>query len=305
MSASLDSSRVAPAPAPCLICGGRETVPHFPGAGTPPPGPTVTEHYRITHSERRLVGALVRCTACGMVSLPLHYAPPASYDEAADPWYLEQAQERIANAHRLLALLPGSGRLLEIGCACGFLLVAARDRGFSVRGVEMSKWASAYARDTFGLDVHTGTLESAAVPSASVDVVVMADVIEHLFDPAAVLREIHRVLAPGGRLLLLTPDIGSLAARLAGPRWWALLDDHYYYFSRDTLRRLLTREGFAVERLQALGRAFPLAHWAFKLAPYSRTLERTVSGALRAVRAERVQLSFNLGDQMACVAQKR
>jgi 2-polyprenyl-3-methyl-5-hydroxy-6-metoxy-1,4-benzoquinol methylase len=288
----------------CVLCGSTRRTPHFTGAA-PPSVPPGAERYRITHSERHLVHALTRCLDCGLVTLPLSYAPPVSYEDAADPYYVEQAPQRIANAHRLLALVPTGGRLLEVGCACGFLLVAARERGFHVRGVEMSAWASEYARGTYGLDVHTGTLESAALAAASVDVVVMADVIEHLFDPPATLREIHRVLAPGGRLLLLTPDIGSLTARLAGPRWWGLLDDHYYYFSRQTLRRMLAQEGFAVERISALGRVFPLAHWAFKLAPYSRALEQTVSRMLRAVGADRLQCSLNLGDQMACVAQKK
>src|SRR5262249_22506677 len=159
-----------------------------------------------------------------------------------------------ANAHRLLDLVPRGGRLLELGCACGFLLLAARERGFSAEGVEMSAWASTQARERYGLDVRTGHVEGLALPTDSYDVVVLADVIEHLHDPRRTLRHVHRVLRPGGRLLLLTPDIGSLTARLMGPRWWGLLDDHYFYFSRRTLRRLLVDEGFAIERISALGR---------------------------------------------------
>jgi SAM-dependent methyltransferase len=294
-----------PAVVACVVCGGSRSTPQFGATAAGLPASPVSERYRITHSERQLVQAIVRCLDCGMVTLPLSYAPQVSYEDAADPYYIEQAPQRIANAHRLLSLVPGGGRLLEVGCACGFLLVAARERGFSVRGVEMSAWASRYARETYGLDVHTGTLEAAAVPAESVDVVVMADVIEHLYDPPATLREIHRILAPGGRLLLLTPDVGSRMARLAGPRWWGLLDDHYFYFSRQTLRRVLEQQGFAVQRIRALGRVFPLAHWAFKLAPYSRGLEQAVSAALRALRLDQRQISINLGDQMACVAQKK
>jgi SAM-dependent methyltransferase len=289
----------------CIVCGGTGLQAHFHTTAGPPPRPDSAERYRITHSERRLVQAILRCRDCGMVMLPLSYAPPVSYEEATDPYYLEQAPQRIANAHRLLDLVPRGGRLLEIGCAAGFLLVAARERGFAARGVEMSAWAAAHARDAYGLDVTTGYLERIDLPAGHFDVVVMADVIEHLHDPRRTLQHIHRVLRPGGRLLLLTPDVGSLMARLAGRRWWGLLDDHYFYFSRATLRRLLESEGYAVERLCALGRGFPVAHWLFKIAPYSRRLHRAVDGAARWVGVDRLQVSINLGDQMACVAQKK
>lgn len=249
--------------------------------------------------------AIVRCADCGMVSLPLQYAAPATYADGADPYYLEQAAQRIANAHRLLALVPAGGRLLDVGCACGFLLVAARERGFSVQGVEKSAWAAAQARTAYGLDVETADLETANLAAAYYDVVVMADVVEHLIDPRRTVREVYRVLRPGGRLLLLTPDIGSPVARLLGPRWWGLLDDHCVYFSRATLRRLLDGEGFAVERITALGRAFPLSHWVFKLAPYSSTLHAACARAVRALGIGGLQMSINLGDQMACVARKR
>jgi SAM-dependent methyltransferase len=287
-----------------MLCGGQRWVPHFGGSVEAPAAPPA-EPYRITHSQRRLVRAIVRCAECGLVSLPLQSAPPAAYADAADPYYLEQAPQRVANAQRLLDLIPAGGRLLEIGCACGFLLVAARERGFAVQGIEMSAWASAHARDTYGLDVRTGRLETANLPAASVDAVVMADVIEHLTDPRSTLQAIHRVLRPGGRLLLLTPDVGSVVARALGTRWWGLLDDHYFYYSRPTLRRFLASEGFAVERISALGRVFPLAHWAFKLEPYSRGLYAALAATMRAVRVDGLQVSINLGDQMACVARKK
>lgn len=307
MSANPEQRAVEAAfePAPCIICGSTRTVSHFRGGGAGQPVSPVSERYRITHSERQLVHAIRRCVDCQMVSLPLHHAPPLSYEDAADPYYLEQAPQRIANAHRLLEGLPKGGRLLEIGCACGFLLVAARERGFTVEGVELSAWASGHARETYGLAVTTGTLETLAAAPATYDAVVMADVIEHLPDPRRTVAEINRLLRPGGRLLLLTPDVGSITARLAGPRWWGLLDDHYYYFSRDTLRRMLESEGYAVERITSLGRVFPLSHWLFKLAPYSRALEAAATRGARALGLDQTQISINLGDQMSCVAQKK
>jgi SAM-dependent methyltransferase len=261
--------------------------------------------YRITHSERRLLHAVVRCTACGLVMLPPSPDSAAHYEDAEDPYYVEQAEERIENAGRLLDLVPSRGRLLEIGCACGFLLLAARARGFAVAGVEMSQWAADYARRHYGLDVKTGRLEDLGLPADYYDVVVMADTIEHLSDPRRTLGEVRRVLAPGGRLLLLTPDIGSATARLAGRRWWGLLDDHYFYFARPTLRRLLESEGFAVERIVAQGRQFRLRHWVFKLKQYSEALHGAATTITRALRIDSLRVPVNLGDQMACVARRK
>ena len=306
MSATSESRSVpAEAPAGCMLCGGQRQLRHFASRGAAASPESAAAAYRITHSERRLVGSIVRCADCGLVSLPLHEASPVAYEDAADPYYLEQGAERVANGHRLLDLIPRGGRLLEIGCASGFLLLAARERGFDAHGVEMSAWASAHARDRYGLDVRTGSLEDLNLPAASYDVVVLADVIEHLHDPRRTVRHIHRVLRPGRLLLLLTPDVGSLTARVLGRRWWGLLDDHYFYFSRQTLRRLLADEGFAIERMTALGRVFPISHWVFKLQPYGRGLHAAVAGVMRAMHLDGRQIAINLGDQMACVARKK
>jgi len=262
------------------------------------------KEFRITRSDRGLIGAIVRCVGCGMVWLPKRFAV-ADYEESADPYYARQASDRIRNAHRLLQWVPAGGRLLDVGCACGFLLVAARERGFEAEGIEPSAWATDYARRELGLSVRRGTLTTCDLAPEQYDVVVLADTLEHLTNPRKTLATIHRILREGGRLLLLTPDIGSAAARLAGRRWWALLDDHYFYFSRVTLRRILAGEGFEVERLAAFGREFPLSHWLFKLSQYSVALYRNAERAGRWLRVDRLRIRVNLGDQMACVARKK
>jgi 2-polyprenyl-3-methyl-5-hydroxy-6-metoxy-1,4-benzoquinol methylase len=291
--------------APCILCGGERFAPHFKIRREVPPAAPPAGGYRITHSERRLVGEIVRCTGCGMVFLPSRFVRTEAYADAEDPVYIEHPEQRIANSHALLDLLPSGGRLLEIGCACGFLLVAARERGFSVEGVEVSRWSSEYARREYGLAVTTGTVATACLPESHYDVVVMADVIEHLADPPEALREARRLLRPAGRLLLLTPDVGSLTARLAGRHWWGLLDDHYFYFSRDTLGRLLTREGFEVERLKALGRRFALEHWVMKVSQYHDGAHRILRGIVEVLGIGHLAVSLNLGDQLACVARRK
>lgn len=296
----------APAGARCIVCGGSRFAPVFRNGGGATSADAHGDVYRITHSHRDLVRAVVRCVECGLAVLPaaLRTVTASTYVESEDPSYTAQGEQRIANAERLLRLLPRRGRLLDVGCACGYLLVAAQRLGFDAQGLEPSLWAAEFARREFGLTVWQGLLKDAPFTPASFDAIVLADTIEHLDDPRAALARLRRWLVPGGHLLLLTPDIGSVVARLAGVRWWGLLDDHYFYFDRRTLRRLLELEGFEVERVTALGRVFALSHWLYKLSQYSSQMHNVAAALARAMRIERLRLPLNLGDQMACIARK-
>ena len=74
----------------------------------------------------------------------------------------------------------------------------------------------------------------------------MFDVIEHLFEPRAVLQALASALGPGGMLVISTPNIDSASRYLLGPDWAVLSPlEHVYYFSEDSLRRLLEATGFA------------------------------------------------------------
>ena len=164
-------------------------------------------------------------------------------------------------AHELRAFRPAGGRLLEVGSALGFLLASlARHSNWQVEGVEVSRFGAWYARDRFGTKVHHGTLEDAAFTSGAFDYVVQKDLLEHVTHPRRHLEETCRVMRPGGRLRLITPngeaDVRPLerAAATAGSDRAPLLGQgHLSFFTRAHLCRLLEEAGFRVLRIRAIG----------------------------------------------------
>jgi len=197
----------------CLACGGARLAPLA---------------LRYEHGGARF--PLVQCRACGMRFLavqPVGASLAALYDEpyfeadyrcgrAAASSFEESAfaAENRALVDAFEALGP-PGRLLDVGCASGWLLRHAAARGWRVYGVEPSPTAASFAR-SLGLEVFGGELTAAALPDASFDWVYMGDVLEHVPDCRATVHEVARVLAPGGRLYLRGPiTTHSIARSLA------------------------------------------------------------------------------------------
>jgi 2-polyprenyl-3-methyl-5-hydroxy-6-metoxy-1,4-benzoquinol methylase len=138
------------------------------------------------------------------------------------------------------------GRLLEVGCGAGFFLKAAERAGWQVEGIELSEEASQFASERLHLPIRRDRAEEAAIGAGTFDVAVMFDVIEHLFDPRAVLTAIARALKPGGLLVVSTPNIDAASRYVLGIDWAVLSPlEHVYYFSESTLTRLLEATGFS------------------------------------------------------------
>jgi len=217
--------------------------------------------------------AIVECSRCGLQYVgqnPEDIDFATLYSESyytggggqvfAD--YVGEERARRASARRKLRSMrlrtPRSGRLLDVGCAAGFFLVEAR-RYFEPQGVEISEFSSGVARERFGLDVFTGTLQDAKFTADSFDVITMWDVVEHLPDPKTVLIEASRVLRPGGSLVLTTGDVGSRYARRAGPNWHLLEPPwHQYYFSRATMSAMGAAAGLRLQACTSIGVASDL-----------------------------------------------
>ncbi|MFA6317146.1 MAG: class I SAM-dependent methyltransferase [Elusimicrobiota bacterium] len=254
-------------------------------------------------------GRIVRCRACGHV-----YTNPRpeagliarGYAETADPEYVQESSSRAINAHLCLATIKafaGEGRLLEVGCSAGYFLNAART-DFSVTGVEPSRWAAAEASRRFGVSVHAGTLAEAGFAGGTFDVCALVDVIEHLTDPVAVLAECRRVLKPGGHLYLVTPDIGSLSAKLLRGAWWGLRPAHLHYFNKATLTALLSGMGFETLLCRSYGRMFTLDYWSSRLKNYPALVRAFVERSIGVLRVKDKFVYINTRDSVEVVARK-
>lgn len=200
---------------------------------------------------------LRRCGVCGFIAADLSTATVDFRAFYADRYpadaFLAQRPRKLRKAHAELAvaesLLQGR-RLLDVGSSYGFFLDVGRQRGWEGTGVEVSRTAATFARQTYGLHVIHGTLDEARLPADSFDLVTIRHVLEHVPDPAGLIAEARRLLAPGGVMLVAVPNMESLAYRLVGRNWWWLdPPTHLWYFSSRTLAVFLARHGLVPVRL--------------------------------------------------------
>lgn len=209
---------------------------------------------------------VVRCTTCGLL-----YANPrwkaehlfgrythdywAHYSDTVHGTSATREAAAIRQAYYLSTFeraLGTAGTLLDVGCATGEFLAAARSRGWRVYGVESSPQAADAARRSTSAEIHTGTLDSAPFADGAFDAITMFEVIEHLQSPRSYIEIIARLLRPGGVFALSTPNIRSIAFWLLGRHWHVIgPNDHLYYFSPSTLRRLLTAHGFSIHEMRS------------------------------------------------------
>lgn len=203
-------------------------------------------------------GHLVRCRHCGLIRvgrLPSRNEIVGYYQ---DEYYKKTGGrfggpvERLVHlfrrrrAHKVMDLSP-PGRILDIGCGRGLMLATLKQAGWTVLGTQVSKNAAAYAQEVLGIEVIVGDVLEARFPSQSFDVITLYQVLEHLPNPGEYLDEIHRLLKPGGWLILEVPNAGGVEARLFGCAWLAWDPPHHlYHFAPEVLIPSVEQRGLRV-----------------------------------------------------------
>jgi 2-polyprenyl-3-methyl-5-hydroxy-6-metoxy-1,4-benzoquinol methylase len=203
---------------------------------------------------------LVRCNRCEL----LYLNPQPSWDELESHYpkeyhcyigsidnqpskFIRWAQRYgLKRRYQIIARLKSNGNLLDVGCSTGLFLDEVRRHGtWNVSGVEPVAAAAKYARQQLHLPVLIGTLVEAAFPDSYFDVITLWDVLEHTPNPQSILREIYRILRPGGWVVIKAPDPNSVEASIFGP-WWVGFEapQHLFAFPPPVLESKLAELGF-------------------------------------------------------------
>jgi len=236
--------------AACPACTGTDIRGYRKGTYS---GRLTEDEIKITDSQYGKTWDLSVCGSCGHIfanPCPTPEYLTSLYGRVEDPLYEDEAAGRSKNFLRILRrlekLVPEKGGIFDVGAATGILLDLARRRGWEPAGIEPSSWAIKEAAEKYGLRLIKGTLETASLPKERYAAVTMVDFIEHTPLPFEAVSQARAALRPSGVLVLVTPDIHSRAARLAGRRWWHLRPAHLAFFSRRSIDALLRRAGLSV-----------------------------------------------------------
>jgi SAM-dependent methyltransferase len=169
---------------------------------------------------------------------------------------LEGIYRKIALRGHVSFIVKAAGNraglhLLDVGCGSGALLGRLKRRGFNATGVDFSAEAAEVAERENGVKVVVGSLQDAAFPDESFDIVTLFHVMEHVTNPRHVLAEVARILRPNGTVILQVPNVDSWQCKIFKAKWYGLdIPRHVIDYPKDAMVRLLIESKFVPRRIR-------------------------------------------------------
>jgi SAM-dependent methyltransferase len=226
-----------------------------------------------------------------------HTYEKVSFARYSQYWWSNRFYAMLARRYA-----PEGGRLLEIGSGLGHLVAQLEDR-FQTYGMDLNHWAVKASLPVIGR-THLQTASAQELPFAdsSFNVVIIKHIVEHLPDPARAIREIGRVTAPGGVLILATPNLGSLLKPWKGEKWIGYLDPtHISLKQPEEWLAMIKQAGFNFKRVFADG------FWDVPYVPVvPRQLQKLFFGSLGGLQAMTgfIFLPMRWGESILVIAAK-
>lgn len=214
------------------------------------------DEYHKHQAVARRPGVLKSYTRRLMHRVFLGYPPqPLGAGMLKRLWAARWARYRDEHGHMCVPWAGAKrGRLLDVGSGSGEKAVKFAYVGWQVTGVETDREAAKRACASYPIDVRGGYLHEQHFPDGSFDAVTLLFVLEHVPDPLGVLKEIRRVLAPGGALMIDVPNFDSRLRTAFGPAWTQYaVPEHWLLPTEATLRGMLEAAGFRVEYVRHRG----------------------------------------------------
>ncbi|MFA6088453.1 MAG: class I SAM-dependent methyltransferase [Candidatus Woesearchaeota archaeon] len=294
----------------CNLCGANDYTVMYPSKHGKVNEQDLISKFRSSGDET-LIDQVVKCNKCGFI-----YVNPRirsdmifnAYSEGEDQNFVSQAKGRELTFAKCLKLIEKytkgrRGKILDVGTAGGSFLHVAKKKGWDVYGLEPNKWMGKWCKENYGIDISSKSLFEQKYPSNNFDVVTLWDVLEHMPDPDASLKECNRILKDKGLLVVNYPDIGSWLSQLMKRKWIFLLSVHLFYFNRRTIKKILRKNGYEVITIKPHFQKLGLGYLVFRTKAYSKLLHNVGNLILKLPGLKNIQIPYWLG-QTLVVARK-
>jgi SAM-dependent methyltransferase len=248
---------------------------------------------------------LLECPTCDLV-----YASPVPSPEALATLYREAAFESAEEARyaavtygealgTLAARLPDRVGALDIGTGEGAFLGELLKLGFSeVAGIEPSTDPIAAAADDIRPLIEEGVFAAGVRPPRSLSLITCFQTIEHVPDPAAMVRDAFELLKPGGMLIIVCHDRRAPVNRVLGLKSPIIDLEHQQLFSPRSIVELLSRGGLTGVERSVIRNRYPAKYWA-QLLPLPGKLPDALEGGLERLGLAKRAITLPVGNQLA------
>jgi len=202
--------------------------------------------------------SVVKCKVCSFHFIPPFYRKGIDYTQyktqevaeevkRADVWIKIQ---RNLLRYQLIHRYRKDGTVYDVGAGFGHFLLTGKQLGHEVYGVELSKANADFIRNELHLEVENADFLDID-EEKKYDIVTLWDVLEHIDRGDKFIEKAYKIMNKGGFIFIQVPQLDSFFARLLGDKWWAIGLDHVNYFSKKTIKKLLSAYGFKVRKIKS------------------------------------------------------
>lgn len=202
---------------------------------------------------------VVECQNCTFNFLPWYYRKDIKYTDYKNDEVLNQIRkgndwlkvQRHLLRFKFIQKYQPSGKLFDLGAGWGHFLLAGKQLGYDVYGIEISKNPYIYSKEDLGLPVDHIDFFDMQKPNESFDIITLWDVLEHIDGANAFVEKCAQLTKKGGYIVIQVPQIDSFFAKRQKEKWNMMGLDHVNYFSKKTMTDMLTKHGYEVVKIKS------------------------------------------------------
>ncbi len=241
--------------------------------GTINPETLTSKNFRITDNAYGSLWTFYQCSSCNFVfSNP--YIPEEDiidfYSSLEDYEYTDEAGGRAKNFYSILKSLDKVNKsdksVLDIGAASGIFLYIAKKYGYDITGIEPSEYLVKEAKEKFDISIYKGTIENFK-SDKKYSVITLLDIIEHLVDADKFIKQIDKFIKDEGILVIVTPDVNSITAKIFKKKWWHYRIAHINFFNFASIKYLLESNHYEIVKKKRYAWNFSLYYLVTRLFP--------------------------------------